>query len=113
MGHHERFRSELAATFEAQKKEANLDGDVLLSIWTEDETSVSLVEYGRRHGGMHRAIKEREEASSAAAPEEKALASEPASEAPRSPSSSPECIPPKIFSSCCTCPAFRLLPVSV
>ena len=32
MGHHERFRSELAATFEAQKKEANLDGDVLLSI---------------------------------------------------------------------------------
>ena len=30
MGRHERFRSELAAGFEAQKKKANLDGDVLL-----------------------------------------------------------------------------------
>ena len=32
MGRHERFRSELAAGFEAQKKKANLDGDVLLSV---------------------------------------------------------------------------------
>ena len=35
MGRHERFRSELAAGFGAQKKKANRDGDVLLSIWTE------------------------------------------------------------------------------
>ena len=39
MGRHERFRSELAAGFEAQKKNANLDGDVLLSVSTEDQTS--------------------------------------------------------------------------
>ena len=41
MGRHGRFRSELAAGFEAQKKMANLDGDVLLSVWTEDKTSAS------------------------------------------------------------------------
>ena len=41
MGHHDRFRSKLAAGFEAQRKEANLDGEVLLSVWTEDETSAS------------------------------------------------------------------------
>ena len=46
MGRHEQlpswaatFRSELAAGFEAQKKKANLDGDVLLSVSTEDQTS--------------------------------------------------------------------------
>ncbi|CAN0303516.1 unnamed protein product, partial [Ascophyllum nodosum] len=43
---------------------------------------VSLVEYGHSHGELHR------EASSAASPEEKALASEPAPVAPRIPSSS-------------------------
>ena len=41
MGRHERFRFELAAGFEAQNKKANLDGDVLLSVWTEDKTSAS------------------------------------------------------------------------
>ena len=41
MGHHERFRSELAVGFEEQKKKANRDGDVLLSIGTEDKTSAS------------------------------------------------------------------------
>ena len=39
MGRHERFRSELAAGFEAQKKKTNLDGDVLLSVSTEDQAS--------------------------------------------------------------------------
>ena len=39
---------------------------------------------------LYRAITEREEASSAANPEGKALASEPVPEAPRFPSSSPE-----------------------
>ena len=42
MGRHERFHSELAAGFEAQKKKANLDGDVLLSVWTKDKTSAWL-----------------------------------------------------------------------
>ena len=46
------------------------------------------MEYGHSHGELHRAIKGREEASSAASPEEKALASEPAPVAPRIPSSS-------------------------
>ena len=39
MGRHERFRSELAAGSEAQKKKVNLDEDVLLSVSTEDQTS--------------------------------------------------------------------------
>ena len=38
---HERFRSELAAGFEAEKKKANLDWK-RVSIWTDDETSASL-----------------------------------------------------------------------
>ena len=41
MGRHEQFRSELAADFEAQKKKTNLDGDVLLSVLTEGQTSAS------------------------------------------------------------------------
>ena len=41
MGRHERFRSELASGFEGQNKKANLDGDVLLSVWTDDKTSAS------------------------------------------------------------------------
>ena len=40
MSRHEQFRSELAAGVEAQKNKANLDGDVVLSVWTEDKTSV-------------------------------------------------------------------------
>ncbi|CAN0133938.1 unnamed protein product, partial [Ascophyllum nodosum] len=51
----------------------------------------------RPHGELHRAITQREEASSAAAPEEKALAGEPAPEAPRFPSSSPEAFLLKYF----------------
>ena len=39
MGRHERFRSELATGFEAQKRKANLDGDVFLNVSTEDQTS--------------------------------------------------------------------------
>ena len=39
MGRHERFRSKLDAGFDAQKKKTNLDGDVLLSVSTEDQTS--------------------------------------------------------------------------
>ena len=66
---------------------------------------VSLVKYGHSHGELHRAIKGRGEASSAASPEEKALASEPAPEAPRIPSSSSVAFFLKLVSSCCTCPA--------
>ena len=66
---------------------------------------VSLVKYGHSHGELHRAIKGRGEASSAASPEEKALASEPAPEAPRIPSSSSVAFFLKLFSSCWTCPA--------
>ena len=38
MDRHERFRSELPAGFEAEKKRPTWTGDVLLNIWTDDET---------------------------------------------------------------------------
>ena len=41
MDRHERFRSELAAGFEAEKKRPTWTGDVLLSVWTEKATSAS------------------------------------------------------------------------
>ena len=87
MGRHERFRSELAAGFEAQKKKCQ-PGRRRAFECLDRRQDVSLVEYGHSHGELHRAIKGREEASSAASPEEKALASEPAPVAPRIPSSS-------------------------
>ena len=89
MGRHERFRSELAAGFEAQKKKCQPGWRRALEC-LDRRQDVRLVEYGHSHGELHRAIKEREEASSVASPEEKALASEPAPEAPRFPSSSSE-----------------------
>ena len=87
MGRHERFRSELAAGFEAQKKKCQ-PGRRRAFECLDRRQDVSLVEYGHSHGELHRAIKGREEASSVASPEEKALASEPAPVAPRIPSSS-------------------------
>ena len=87
MGRHERFRSELAAGFEAQKKKCQ-PGRRRAFECLDRRQDVSLVEYGHSHGELHRAIKGREEASSAASSEERALASEPAPVAPRIPSSS-------------------------
>ena len=56
----ERFRSELAAGFEADKKKANLDWKHTLER-LDRRRDVSLVEYDRRHRELHRAIKEFEE----------------------------------------------------
>ena len=104
MGCHERFRSELAAGFEAQKKKCQ-PGRRRAFECLDRKQDASLVEYGHSHGELHRAIKGREEAFSAASAEEKALAREPAPEAPRIPSSSSVAFFLKLFSSCCTCPA--------
>ena len=60
MGRHERFRSKLAAGFEAQKKAANLDWIRALEC-LDGRRDVSLVEYDRRHRELHWAIKELEE----------------------------------------------------
>ena len=60
IGRHERFRSELAAGFEAEKKNANVDWRRALECLGR-RRDVSLVEYNRRHRELHRAIKELEE----------------------------------------------------
>ena len=60
MDRHERFRYELAAGFEAEKKMANLGWRLALECleWRRD---VILVKYDHRHRELHRAIKELEE----------------------------------------------------
>ena len=60
MDRHERFRFELAAGFEAEKKRPSWTGDGLLSVWTEEETSASRSTTAAT-GKLHRAIKELEE----------------------------------------------------
>ena len=60
MGRRERFRSELAAGFEAEKKKASLDWGRALEC-LDRRRDVSLVDYDRRHRELHRAIKELEE----------------------------------------------------
>ena len=60
MDRHERFRSELAAGFEAEKKKANLDWRRALEC-LDRRRDVSLAEYDRRHRELHRAIKDLEE----------------------------------------------------
>ena len=60
MGRHERFRSELAAGFEAQKKKYQPGWRHALAC-LDRRQDVSLVEYGRSHGELHRAIKELED----------------------------------------------------
>ena len=60
MGRHERFHSELAAGFEAEKKKANLDWRRALEC-LDRRRDVSLVKYDRRHRELHRAIKELKE----------------------------------------------------
>ena len=98
MGRHEQLPSWAATSDSApnlpralrrRRNSASLDWRRVLEC-LDRRQDVSLVEYGHSHGEMHRAITEREEASSAVSPEEKALASEPAPEAPRFSSCSPE-----------------------
>ena len=60
MGRHERFRSELAAGFEAQKKKYQPGWRHALAC-LDRRQDVSLVEYGSSHGELHRAIKELED----------------------------------------------------
>ena len=60
MDRHERFRSKLAAGFEDEKKEVNLDWRPALE-WLDRRRDVSLVEYDRRHRELQRAIEELEE----------------------------------------------------
>ncbi|CAM9253091.1 unnamed protein product [Ascophyllum nodosum] len=60
MDRHERFRSELAAGFEAEKKKANLDWKRALEC-LDRRRDVSLAEYDRRYRGLQRAIKDLEE----------------------------------------------------
>ena len=60
MDRHERFRSELAADFEAEKKKANLDWRRALECLGR-RRDVSLAEYDHRHRELHRAIKNLEE----------------------------------------------------
>ena len=62
MDRHERFRSELAAGFEVEKKKANLDWRRALEC-LERRRDVSLAEYDRRHRELHRAIKDFEEST--------------------------------------------------
>ena len=52
MGPHERFRSELAAGFEAEKKKANLDWRRALEC-LDRRRDASLAEYDRRHRELH------------------------------------------------------------
>ena len=60
MDRHERFRSELAAGFEAEKKKANMDWRRALEC-LDRRRDVSLAEYDRGHRELHRAIKDLEE----------------------------------------------------
>ena len=60
MGHHERFRSELAAGFEAEKDKVNLDWRRALEC-LDRRRNVSLVDYDRRYRELHRAVKKLEE----------------------------------------------------
>ena len=60
MGRHERFRSELAAGFEVQKKKCQ-PGRRRAFECLDRRQDVSLVEYGHSHGELHRAIKELED----------------------------------------------------
>ena len=62
MDRHERFCSELAAGFEAEKKKANLDWRRALE-YLDRRRGVSLAEYDRRHRELHRAIKDLEESA--------------------------------------------------
>ena len=71
MDRHERFRSELAAGFEAERKKANLDWRRALECLNR-RRDVSLAEYDRRHGQLHRAIKELEESVLSCRPREAA-----------------------------------------
>ena len=59
IGRHERFHSELSAGFEAEKKKANLDGVVLLSVGPKTKGQPRGVRPPSRE--PHRAIKELEE----------------------------------------------------
>ena len=62
MDRHERFRSELAAGFEAEKKKANLDWRRAREC-SDRRRDVSLVYYDRRHRELHRSIKDFEESA--------------------------------------------------
>ena len=68
MDRHERFRSELAAGFEAEKKKANLDWRRALEC-LDRRRDVSLAEYHRCHRELHRRSRISRRAFSAAAPE--------------------------------------------
>ena len=59
MGRHERFRSELAAGFKAEKNTANLDWRRALEC-LDQRRDISLAEHESRHRELHRAIKELE-----------------------------------------------------
>ncbi|CAN0455569.1 unnamed protein product, partial [Ascophyllum nodosum] len=60
MNRHERFRFELAAGFEAEKKKANLDWRSALER-LDRQRDASLAEHDRRHWELHRAIEDLEE----------------------------------------------------
>ena len=60
VGRHQRFRSELATGFEAEKEKANLDRRRALECFGR-RRDFSLVEYDRRLRELHRAINELEE----------------------------------------------------
>ena len=68
MGRHERFHSEPATGFEAEKNKANLDWRRALKC-LDRRRFISLTEHDRRHRKLFRVIKKLEEgASSVAAP---------------------------------------------
>ncbi|CAN0376583.1 unnamed protein product [Ascophyllum nodosum] len=68
MGRHERFRSELAAGFEAQKKKCQ-PGRRRAFECLDRRQDVSLVEYGHSHGDCFGRSRNSRTMSSAAAPE--------------------------------------------
>ena len=111
MGRHEQlppwavtsdFAPNLPRASRRRRKSANLDGDVLLSVWTETRRQPRGVRpqpWGGASGdqGTRGSVLSCQSGG--------ALASEPAPEAPRIPSSSSVAFFLKLFSSCCTCPA--------